>query len=124
PTTGVVVRMAAALRGTPYVYFAADVWSDAIELGAGSRRVASIVRGFERIAMGGAAVVAAVTEQFASRIAEIVPRSRVAIVGNGYDELVFTPEGPAEDLEQPYLLYAGTASEPHGAGIFVEAWPT
>src|SRR5699024_7919711 len=29
PTTGVVVRLVCALRGIPYVYYAADVWSDA-----------------------------------------------------------------------------------------------
>ena len=29
PTTGAVVRVIAALRGVPYAYYAADVWSDA-----------------------------------------------------------------------------------------------
>ncbi|MDO5500237.1 MAG: hypothetical protein Q4F67_11230 [Propionibacteriaceae bacterium] len=31
PTTGLVVRVACALRRTPYVYYAADLWSVAAE---------------------------------------------------------------------------------------------
>ena len=47
----------------------------------------------------------------------------MTVVPNGIDTDVFTPEGPvASDAPRsPYFLYAGTASEWQGAGIFIQA---
>lgn len=127
PTTGTAVRLAAGLTRTPYVAFVPDVMSDAVELfdrqPFTARVIARAVRTLERFVLHGAAAAAVVTENFAERIAEFAPRARVKVVGNGYDELLFSPDGPARMLDAPYLLYAGTASEVHGAGIFVEALP-
>lgn len=121
PTTGVMMRIACWLRRTPYAYYAADVWSDAVELTESPALVARVVRGFERFAYRGAAIVVSVSDPFTQRIRQIAPTAEVATVGNGFDDALFSDEGPARHLEGPYLLYAGTASEVHGAGIFVEA---
>lgn len=125
PTTGIAVRAATAIRRVPYIAFVPDVMSDAVELFDGqpftARVVARVVRALERSVMTGAAICAVVTDDFARRIAVFAPHARVEVVGNGFDESLFGPEGPIESLGEPYLLYAGTASEVHGAGIFVEA---
>ncbi|MFB8386194.1 glycosyltransferase family 4 protein [Microbacterium sp. NPDC055910] len=123
PTTGAVVRIACALRRIPYAYYAADVWSDAVELTEAPSLVARVVRTFERFAYRGAAVVVSVSEDFTARIRAIAPTARIATVGNGFDESLFSDEGMHRSLAGPYLLYAGTASEVHGAGVFVEAMP-
>ena len=123
PTTGAFMRVATALRRSPYVYYAADVWSDAIELTGSPGVVAKGVRLLERFAYQGAGRVAAVSQEFADRIAQIAPSAAVSVVGNGFDETQFGPDGPARSLSGPYLLYAGTASEVHGAGIFLDAMP-
>lgn len=123
PTTGAVVRVVCALRRLPYVYYAADVWSEAAEIAGSPRYVTRIVRTLERFALGGAAHVAAVSESVAERMREIAPKASVSVVGNGYDDTLFRPEGPVHRSDVPYLLYPGTASEVHGAHVFVDALP-
>src|SRR5690554_5596093 len=54
PTTGFVVRIVCALRGLPYVYYAADVWSDAAA-NAAPRVVVAFVRKLELWVLRGAA---------------------------------------------------------------------
>ena len=44
PTTGAVVRAICALRRVPYVYDAADVWSDAANMATGSSLVITVLR--------------------------------------------------------------------------------
>lgn len=123
PTTGAVVRAVCALRRIPYVYYAADVWSEAAAVAGSPKVVTGAVRLLERFALTGAAAVAAVSESVAERMSVIAPAARVELVGNGYDERLFRPEGAAHDTGFPYLLYPGTASEVHGAMVFVEAMP-
>nr|WP_283251417.1 glycosyltransferase family 4 protein [Actinomyces sp. 186855] len=122
PTTGAVVRAAAALRGVPYAYYAADVWSDAAASTGAPGWVVGALRLTERFALSGAATVLAVSDGVAERVGQLGAR-HVDVVPNGIDTEVFTPEGPVaeEAPDAPYLLYAGTASEWQGAGIFIEA---
>src|SRR5690606_14209346 len=47
---------------------------------------------------------------------------RVTMVGTGIDTDLFSAAGQAAPADYPYLVYAGTMSEVHGAGIFVEAF--
>jgi glycosyltransferase involved in cell wall biosynthesis len=61
------------------------------------------------------------SQEFSDRIAELGVRSTIATLGNGADDTLFTLEGPRRDLGHPYLVYAGTASEMHGADIFIDA---
>jgi glycosyltransferase involved in cell wall biosynthesis len=122
PTTGIVVWIIAALTRRPFVYFAADVLADAAQ-GAGSPPlVVRIVRGMERHCWRSARRVLAVSSSVRSRLVELgVPEQRISVVGNGVDTEVFTPHGDTVVRPNPYVLYAGTASEVHGAGVFVEA---
>lgn len=120
PTTGIFIRLAAWLRRTPYVFYAADVWSEAATVAGAPGAVIRVVKAFERFTYRGATAVLAVSASVARRVRQATPGVRVEIVGNGYDASVFRADGPRVD-KGPYLLYAGTASEVHGAGIFIDA---
>lgn len=128
PTTGAVVRsvtaMMSVLRPLPYVYYAADIWSDASAVTGASRVVVDALRTLERFALRGAAGVIAVSEGVAARAREL-GAGDVTVIPNGIDTEVFTPAGPLPESAPPgpFLLYAGTASEWQGAEIFAEAMP-
>lgn len=120
PTTGLVVRLVCGLRRVPYVYYAADVWSDA----AGSTAPGLVVRALRAVeswVLRGSAGIIAVTDGVADRVRDL-GGTGVVVIRNGIDTDVFTPAGPREDLG-PTALYAGTMSEWQGADIFVRALP-
>jgi glycosyltransferase involved in cell wall biosynthesis len=123
PTTGLVVRLVCTLKRVPYVYYAADVWSDA-SASAAPRAVVRLLRAVESWVLRGAARVVAVTPGVADRVHEL-GASDVRLVRNGIDTAVFRPEGPVHpDAPQgPYAVYAGTMSEWQGADVFVRAMP-
>lgn len=130
PTTGAMLRVLAALRRRPYVYYAADVWSDAAASSA-PPLVVKVLRAIEGFAMRRASRVIAVSEGVAKRCQELGAR-RVALVENGIDTDVFTDSGslpkPLGDMSHAdvsrcdWLVYAGTASEWQGAEIFASAF--
>ena len=121
PTTGAVVRLVCALRRIPYVWYAADVWSDATASTGAPGIVKRFVRALESWVLKGAVVSLAVSDEVGDRIRELGAR-RVVTVGNGIDTRVFGPEG--ERRAGPHtLVYAGTASEWQGADIFARAMP-
>lgn len=125
PTTGFFVRLAATLRRVPYVYYAADIWSDAAESTGAPKVVSRVVRVLERFSVRGAALVLSVSDGVTQRLEELDMRARVATVGNGIDAKtlglqVFSEE---EAPNSPMFVYAGTASEWHGADVFVRALP-
>ncbi|MCD2444069.1 glycosyltransferase family 4 protein [Agromyces sp. SYSU K20354] len=122
PTTGFIVRLAAAIRRTPYVYYAADVWSDAAESTGAPAFIVRAVRRLERAALAGAARVIAVTDGVAERVRRLARRDRVTVVRNGVDTGIFTPDGARVD-GPPTAVYAGTTSEWQGAEVFVHAMP-
>lgn len=137
PTTGAVVRAVCALRRTPYVYYAADVLSLAVAATRAPVVVRRAVRALESWAMRGATTVVTVTEEVAEALRGLgVDPGRVRVVGTGVDVRRFRPgagegggtadhEPPADepvDDAGPRLVYAGTMSEVHGAGVFVEAF--
>ena len=131
PTTGAVVRVALALRGLagprpPYVYYAADVWSDATASMGAPAPVVSVMRAVETFALRGARAVVAVSDGVADRARALVGQPdapQVFVVPNGIDTDVFTADGDRhpEAPSAPYLVYAGTASEWQGAEVFAEA---
>lgn len=127
PTTGFVVRLAAALRRTPYLYYAADIWSDGAAQTNAARWVVRGVRTIELFAMRGARTVLSVSESLTLRLEALGVVQNVLTVGNGVDTRPFF--SGAETGEQycraapPEFVYAGTASEWHGATVFVEALP-
>ena len=126
PTTGAAVRTVTALRRIPYVYYAADVWSDASASMGAPVPVVTAMRAVETYALRGARDVVAVSDGVADRVRALLgPRAgaRVSVVPNGIDTDVFTPDGERHPHapETPYLVYAGTASEWQGAEVFAEA---
>ena len=123
PTTGTVVRLAAALRRVPYVYYAADAWAEAAVTAGAPRPVTQLLAAIEKRAWRGAASVLTVYPAMERRIRDLEPDAAVALVGHGADTSVFRPDGPLAPETHPYLVYAGTASEVHGASVFIDALP-
>ncbi|QFG68352.1 glycosyltransferase [Ornithinimicrobium pratense] len=136
PTTGAVTRTALALRALPgrlaghpripYVYYAADVWSDATASMGAPAIVVAAMRAVESYALRGARDVIAVSDGVADRVRSLLggtTRVGVSVVPNGIDTDVFTSDGERHPQapETPYLVYAGTASEWQGAEVFAEA---
>lgn len=131
PTTGAVTRVALTMRRLvgdpiPYVYYAADIWSDATASMGAPAPVVSAMRWVERFALRGAREVIAVSDGVADRVRALAGAGTpVTVVPNGIDTDVFTPDGDRHPQagESPYLVYAGTASEWQGAEIFAQAMP-
>lgn len=127
PTTGTVVRLACALRGRPYVYYSADVATDAVD-GMVSKPMRAFVSALERFALRGASAVIAVNDQVGERVAEL-GANNVVVVQNGVDTDVFTdqvkPLSKSELAEAGvtgrYFIYTGTASKWQGAELFAKA---
>lgn len=124
PTTGVMVALSSMLRRRPFVYYAADVWTEALsamEVPGVVKKVMGAVEGF---VLRRAATVIAVSEPVAEQVAKFrVPLDRIQVVGNGVDTSLFTPAGPAASAEHAYFVYTGTMSEWQGAEIFIRALP-
>lgn len=124
PTTGAVVRLALMLLRRPYIYDAADIWSDAAKLATSSQLILRILLTLEKFALAGAAHIVTISTGVARRISEMGISVPTTIAGFGVDGDVFRFRTEAQELstERPYFIYAGTYSEVHGALIFVEAF--
>lgn len=124
PTTGVVVAVASALRRRPFVYYAADIWTEALSATDVPPVVVRVMRAAEGFALRRAAKVIAISDAVAEKVRQFgVPADRVGVVGNGIDTTVFGPSGEAAGGESPYFVYTGTMSEWQGADVFVRALP-
>lgn len=122
PTTGAVVRLVCALRRVPYAYRTADLWSEAVkEVGTPALVVRALTR-VENWVLNGAATLMTVHEGMENRLALRGIRARTRRLGFGIDTDLFRPEGERIEGAGPLFVYAGTASEVHGAEIFVEAF--
>jgi glycosyltransferase involved in cell wall biosynthesis len=122
PTTGTVVRLATALRRTPYVYYAGDVSSTAAAGIGVSPALVRVLRRVESFAMSGADLVLAVSDGVADEVRRLTGgRVPVVVVGTGVDTEVFRPV-PGLTEEAPTVVYAGTMSEVHGASVVVEGF--
>lgn len=124
PTTGVVVALSSLLRRRPFVYYAADVWTEALSAMNVPGIVKKVMGAVEGFVLRSAAVVVSVSEPVAEQVAKFnVPASRITVVGNGVDTTMFGPAGETAATEKPYFVYTGTMSEWQGAAIFIEALP-
>ncbi|PRX47767.1 glycosyltransferase involved in cell wall biosynthesis [Prauserella shujinwangii] len=124
PTTGVVTAVVCALRRTPFYYYAADIWSDALAAIDAPGFVTRLMRGLERFALRRARGVVAVSDGVAGRVRELgVPDHKVVVVPNGVDTTVFHTALDVPEPEAPYFVYTGTMSEWQGADVFVRALP-
>jgi glycosyltransferase involved in cell wall biosynthesis len=125
PTTGVVCRIVCRLRRVPYVYFSADVTSSAARGIGVNRFVVAVVRSMERWVLRGAAAVLAVSTGVRDEVIALgAAAGRVTDVGTGIDTDLFSRKGTSASVGYPYLIYAGTMSEVHGASVFIEAFGT
>jgi glycosyltransferase involved in cell wall biosynthesis len=122
PTTVAVVRVVAALRRTPYVVRAADYWSEAAELVTKSRLILGTLRRLEKWGLQGAQSLFAAHQPLIDRFRTAGITTRAIPIGFGADTKDFHYDGQ-KPPPQPVFVYAGTHSEWHGAGIFVEAMP-
>lgn len=119
PTTGAVVRVVCALRRIPYVYDAADVWSDAANMATGSRLVISALRVVERFALRGAAHLVTISDGVVGRVRALGVAVPATVTGFGADTGVFRYQRTeAEKL----FVYAGSYSIWHGAEILIDAF--
>ncbi len=119
PTTGAVVRVICALRRIPYVYDAADIWSDAAGQATSSGAVVRVLRWLERFAMRGATALVTISDGVVQRVRELGVRTPIHVTGFGADTTEFHFEhAKAERL----FIYAGTYTSLHGADILLDAF--
>lgn len=135
PTTGFFARIAATIRRRPYVWYAADIWSDAAASTGASSAVVTVLRWVESFVIRGAAGVIAVSDDVADRVRALGGR-QVEVAFNGVNTDLFNTqvnELTSEELAKhgvgkPFFVYAGNASEWHGAEIFAQGferfWPS
>lgn len=121
PTTTAVVVAIARLRGTPVVVDAADLWSDAAAMVSTNRFVLTALRRVELWGLKRARHLFAAHAPLTARFREVGIETPATPVGNGADTDVFHYAGEPAPTP-PVFVYAGTHSEWHGAGIFVEAF--
>lgn len=119
PTTGAVVRVICALRRIPYVYDAADIWSDAAQLEPVSPLVVRVLAAIERFALRGAAHIVTVSQGVVDRVRAFGVRGPVTITGFGADVNDF-PLSTAEPDD--LFVYAGSYSPYHGADILIDGF--
>lgn len=122
PTTVVVVRVIAALRRTPYVVRAADYWTEAAELVTSNRLVLGTLRRAEVWALNGAKMLFAAHQPLVDRLRAVGITTPAVPIGFGADTKDFRYNGESPP-QPPVFVYAGTHSEWHAPGIFVEALP-
>lgn len=123
PTTGLIVMVTSWLRRRPFVYYAADIWTDGlIALGA-PRFMVATMRKLEGFVLRRAAATVAVSDEVADKVRAFgVPSERVSVVGNGVNTDIFNPDVPRMATSGPLFLYTGTMSEWQGPGIFIDAF--
>jgi glycosyltransferase involved in cell wall biosynthesis len=122
PTTVAVVRVIGALRRTPYVVRAADYWTEAAELVTTNPLVIGTLRRLEAWGLRGARMLFAAHQPLMDRFRAVGIDSPAIPIGFGADTTHFRYDGQ-QPHDPPLFIYAGTHSEWHGAGIFVEALP-
>lgn len=121
PTTGVVVRVVCALRRIPYVYDAADIWSDAAQLEPAPSFVITVLRAMERFSLRGAARIVTISDGVVARLRALGIRTPITVTGFGADTREFPPTISAP---RPLFVYAGSYSPSHGAEILIDAFAT
>lgn len=119
PTTGAIVRVVCALRRIPYVYDAADIWSDAAQLEPVPGIVIRALRLVEQFALRGASHVVTVSNGVVERVRALGSKRPVTVTGFGADASQFSySKAEPEKL----FLYAGSYAPAHGADILVDGF--
>lgn len=124
PTTGAAVRVACALRRVPYVYYCADVVSDAASAAGVPGVVVRGVAALESFALRGARRVIAVSAGVSRRARELGARD-VTVVPNGVRVPGEIAAGYPDSFPRcsgPVFVYAGTVAPWLAPEVFVEAF--
>ncbi|WP_049829623.1 glycosyltransferase family 4 protein [Arthrobacter sp. RIT-PI-e] len=122
PTTGIMVAASSLLRRRGYVYYAADIWTDALAATDAPAPVVGLMKVLEGIALRRARKVVAISDGVAEQTRQFgVDPARVVVVGNGVNTDTFSAEGPTATPGYRYFVYTGTMSEWQGAGVFIDA---
>ena len=124
PTTGAAVRIACATRRIPYVYYCADIVSDAAALAGVPGLVVRAVAGLESFALRGARRVIAVSDGVARRARDLGARD-IAVVPNGVRVPDTVAAGTPERFPAcggPVFVYAGTIAQWLAPEVFVDAF--
>ncbi|OIU86633.1 hypothetical protein BFN01_10975 [Microbacterium sp. AR7-10] len=122
PTTGLMVALVAALRRRPFVYYAADVWTDGVISMGAARPVVRIMRWMERAVLRRAHSIISVSDEVTERLVLLgADPDDVTTVGNGIDTEIFTPAAEAAD-DGSYFVYTGTMSEWQQPDVFIRAF--
>lgn len=122
----------ARLRRVPFVLEVRDLWPEAIiDLGLLRRASlpAQVLAALARFLYAQAARVVVVTESFADRLAaQDVPRAKLAVIPNGADTRLFSPEADgratraALGLDDQFVVaYVGSHGLSHGLDAVLEA---
>ncbi|MGB3414212.1 MAG: glycosyltransferase [Microbacteriaceae bacterium] len=125
PTTGVVTKIVASLKRKHFVFYAADLMSAAAQGTGVTGPVVSFLKVLEKFCFTGKRTsVLASTSEITAAIQQVAfQKAKVHEVGTGIDTAIFKPEGESvEETGHPYFIYAGTASEVHGAVLFAEVF--
>jgi len=122
PTTGMVVRVVSFLRRTPFVYRAADLWSDAAATVTSSALVLRLLRTVEVGVLRASKMSFAASPGLLARMREIGVSSPAMVAGSGADTEVYRYDPAVERTGKPYFIYAGTYSEWQGASVLVEGF--
>ena len=122
PTTGFVVRIVCALRRIPYVYDAADVWSDAAAQVTSSPLVLRVLQATERFAMRGARSIVTISQGVLDRISALGVDRPAVVTGFGADTTAFLPPAEEDTVSERAFVYAGTYSHWHGPEIIVDGF--
>jgi glycosyltransferase involved in cell wall biosynthesis len=129
--SAVAAWLIARVRGVPFVLEVRDLWPDAI-VSLGLMRPGPAVRVLEKLARflyRQAARVVVVTEAFVDRLVEQgVPRGKLAVIPNGADTRLFSPETDgastraALGLDGRFVVaYIGSHGLSHGLGAVLDA---
>lgn len=122
PTTGVVVAVASVLRRRPFVYYAADVWTDGVISMGAPAPVVAVMRTLERFALRRARAILSVSDEVTDRLIALgADPSRVHVVGNGIDTEIFSPDVEPAASDR-YFVYTGTMSEWQRPDVFIRGF--
>jgi glycosyltransferase involved in cell wall biosynthesis len=122
PTTGLVVAMISALKRRPFVYYAADVWTDGVISMGAPGIVVAIMRMMERSVLRRAHSIVSVSDEVTERLVLLGAHpNTVATVGNGIDTDMFAPDRTPASADR-YFVYTGTMSEWQQPDVFIRAF--
>lgn len=121
PTTGIVARVACSLRGVPYIWCAADVWTRSVQSMGATAPVVAAVGWMEKTVIRGASAVLALTRGAGEAVRQM---GAVAVehLPYGIDLETYQIAEPNGGAGIPLFIYAGTASEFQGALVFLDAF--